>query len=175
MLQEKYLPQFHFSEKHKIVIAASPEKVADIMKDLNVSSSWIIQMLLMLRGIPRKTSFGMERWKKMGFRLLEQQENKEIILGLIGQFWKTKGNLQSFEADEFISFRDDRFAKATWSFEILPTSQDEIVLETETRIQCINENVRKNFGRYWFFIQPFSGLIRMEILKIIKRKAEHAS
>ena len=175
MLQEKYLPVFHFHEKHSITLSAPAEKVAELLKELDVSSSWIIRTLLALRGIPLKTTFGIEGWKKMGFQILEQQENKEIILGLIGQFWKTKGSIQPFAPHEFISFNDGRFAKATWSFEIIPATQGKIALETETRIQCINENVRRSFGRYWFFIKPFSGLIRMEILRIIKKKAEQSS
>ena len=175
MLQEKYLPDFHFNEKHSIQISASPGRVSNLMTKLDVSSSWIIRILLTLRGIPRKTSFGIERWKKMGFQILEQQEGREIILGLIGQFWKPSGNIHRFEVNEFVGFKSDQFAKATWNFEIIPMGESRIVVETETRIQCANDNVRKNFGRYWFFIKPFSGLIRMEILKIVKKKAEQSS
>jgi hypothetical protein len=45
-------------------------------------------------------------------------------------------------------------------------------LTTETRIKCLDNESRRSFGFYWMFIQPFSGLIRMEMLRAIKRKAE---
>jgi len=48
-------------------------------------------------------------------------------------------------------------------------------LTTETRIKCLDEDSRSRFGWYWAFIRPFSGLIRMEMLRAIKRKAETAA
>lgn len=108
----------------------------------------------------------------MGFVILEHQPDQEIILGLIGQFWKTNGKIQPFEAEEFTSFNNPDYVKAVWNFKITPLDGNQVRLETETRIFCQDPNVRKNFGRYWFLIRPFSGLIRKEMLKIIKRKAE---
>ena len=172
MLPDKYLPAFHFSEKHSIQITATPSAVSDQIAVLNVSDSWMIRILLALRGIPRKTSTGMEGWKKMGFVVLEHQPDKEIILGLIGQFWKANGNIQSFVREEFITMINPAFVKAVWNFKISPLDESRVLLETETRIFCAGDQVRKRFYRYWFFVKPFSGLIRKEMLKIIKRKAE---
>jgi hypothetical protein len=172
ILQSKYLPEFHFSEKHSILISASAMKVCAIIPDMDASESWIIRMLLALRGIPAGTSKGIEGWKKMGFVILEHQTDKEIILGLIGQFWKISGEIQHCTAEEFTSFANPEFAKATWNFVVTAQNANQILLETETRIYCPAEKVRKKFKRYWFFIQPFSGLIRKQMLKIIKRKAE---
>lgn len=172
MRLEKFLPQFHFSERHSILISAQPSAVTAQIADLNVSDSWIIRTLLTLRGIPKRTSTGIEGWKKMGFVILEHQPDQEIILGLIGQFWKTSGKIQSFAAEEFTAFNNPAFVKAVWNFKIIPLDGNQLQLETETRIFCPDTNVRKKFGRYWFFIKPFSGLIRMEMLRIIKRKAE---
>jgi hypothetical protein len=172
MLHNTYLPEYHFNEEHSILISASPSRVYQEMITLEASQSWIVRLLLFLRGIPSGTSKGMEGWKSMGFVLLEQQLDREVILGLIGQFWKVNGKIQSCTADEFIPFHDPEFAKATWNFEIITHQQREVVLKTETRIYCKNEKARKKFKRYWFFIRPFSGLIRIEMLKSIKRKAE---
>jgi hypothetical protein len=175
VLQDKYLPSFHFSERHRILVSASPASISKQLYTLDASESWIVKILLMLRGIPSTTATGMEGWKKMGFVLLEHQPGKEIVLGLVGQFWKSQGNIQPITANEFGAFNQEGFVKATWNFEIMPASGNSVILETETRIYCTNENVRKKFGRYWFFIKPFSGLIRKEMLKIIKRKAERDS
>ena len=160
---------------HRIGAKASPEKISRLIPEFDASESWIVRLLLFLRGIPKRTSTGIEGWKKMGFVVLEHQPDKEIILGLVGQFWKSRGNIQSVTAEEFVSFTRDGFVKATWNFKIIPADESHVVLETETRIYCTNENVRKKFGRYWFFVRPFSGLIRTEMLKIIKRKAERDS
>ena len=106
------------------------------------------------------------------FTLLEANQN-EMIIGLIGQFWKPNGNLQSFNPEEFLDYESPGFSKATWSFKLKSLDQTSI-LETETRIYCTDEKSRRRFRRYWFFIKPFSGVIRMEILRGIKAKAEKA-
>src|SRR5688572_16492676 len=96
MLNNKYLPIFHFSEQHKILIAATPASISKHLEALDASESWIIKFLLTLRGIPQKTATGIEGWKKMGFVILEHHPHNEIVLGLIGQFWKSRGNIQQF-------------------------------------------------------------------------------
>jgi len=172
---EKFLPEFHFSEKHSILISALPSAVSAQIAVLNVSDSRIIRTLLALRGIPRKTSTGIEEWKKMGFAVLEHQPDQEIILGLIGQFWKISGKIHHCPAEEFMSFNNLDFAKAVWNFKTIPLDGNQLRLETETKIFCPDPTTRKKFGRYWFLIKPFSGFIRIEMLKIIKRKAEKGS
>ena len=64
-----------------------------------------------------------------------------------------------------------RFAKAVWNFSV-DGKGNESLLTTETRVRCLDDASRKSFGFYWTFIQPFSGLIRREMLKIVKKKAE---
>ncbi len=171
MLQDKFLPKYQFNEKHSITIHASADKVYQSVLQMNFSSSWIIRLLFKMRGLPTGTISGIEGLKQMGFTLLESDTNKEIILGLVGQFWKPQGNIQPCSPEEFIQFNKPDFAKTTWNFEITDADEGAVKLETETRILCLSEPVRKRFSRYWFFIRPFSGLIRMEILRTIKKHA----
>jgi hypothetical protein len=103
---------------------------------------------------------------------LERIKDQELLLGLVGQFWKPNGNLKKLTPEEFKSFNQPMFLKATWNFELISQKNNKTILETETRIQCLDEKSHKMFSRYWFFIRPFSGLIRKEILKSVKRKAE---
>ncbi|MFZ6010127.1 MAG: hypothetical protein ACOYXT_07225 [Bacteroidota bacterium] len=103
---------------------------------------------------------------------LEQCPNQELILGLVGQFWKLSGNLQAIEPAEFVAFRTAGFAKASWNFLLTPQANGTTLLETETRILCLDEKTRRRFSRYWFFIRPFSGIIRLQMLRLIRRKAE---
>src|SRR5688500_4197895 len=113
MLHEKYLPDFHFNEKHSLLINQSAEKIFPVVDELDFSESQIIRILFSLRGMPKSMM------NKKGFALgkfteLEQIKNKEIIIGLIGQFWKLSGNLQDFAPQEFVSFNKTGFLKSTW-------------------------------------------------------------
>ena len=174
MLLEKYLPVFQFSEKHSIKINAVPERIFAIASELDFSKSKLIRILFALRGMPARM-MNKKGLLAGGFQELEQRNNEEIAFGIIGQFWKPRGNMQHFKPDEFTSFNATGFLKGAWNFRLVALSPSSTMLETETRVQAIDEYSRKKFSRYWFFIQPFSGIIRMEILKLIKRKAEENS
>jgi hypothetical protein len=134
-----------------------------------MSESLIIRLLFALRGMPaRMTSFkGLHDGR---FIKLEQKENQELIIGLIGQFWKPNGNLQKFESEDFIPWYTPGYLKAIWNFELIQTNSSTQVI-TETRIMCLGDDALRNFRRYWFFIRPFSGLIRKEILRGMRKKA----
>ena len=169
MLQNKYLPSPHFSEVHRIEIRQSTEKIWRLVDHLDFSGSRVIRFLFALRGMPARM-MNLGGLEKGRFKLLESGPN-ELIIGLIGQFWKPNGNLQNFAPSEFTEYNNPGFTKATWSFTL--TGDPRLsVLETETRIYCTDEKARQRFRRYWFIIKPFSGIIRMEILKGIRTKAE---
>lgn len=170
MLQDKYLPDYHFSEKHSTVIHKKPSDIWPIIIEGDLSGSWLIRLLFSLRGMPaRMTTFkGLEEGR---FIQLEQIENEELIIGLIGQFWKASGNLQVFKPEEFTHWDKQGYLKGSWNFKLV-LQGDSTLVETETRVQCLGDNALKKFTRYWFFIRPFSGIIRKEILRGIKKKAE---
>lgn len=169
MLQNKYLPAPHFSEIHRIGIRQSPEKVWPLVDRLDFGGSNVIRFLFALRGLPARM-MNIDGLAKARFKLLESRQH-ELIIGLVGQFWRPSGNLQSFTPMEFIGYDTPGFTKATWSFSLTGNARSSI-LETETRIYCTDERARRRFRRYWFLIKPFSGSIRMEILKGIRTKAE---
>ncbi len=45
-------------------------------------------------------------------------------------------------------------------------------LSTETRVHVADPPARRKFRRYWFVIRPFSGLIRILLLRAARRRAE---
>lgn len=171
MLQDKYLPEYHFDEKHSIVIKASVSQVFPCIEHLDFSHSRIIRLLFAIRGLP-PSMMNLTGLESHRFYVLERKQNDEIIIALIGQFWKPSGNLQVFKPNEFIPFAEPGFAKSTWNFKLEAITPQSTRLETVTRIYCTDEPSRKKFSRYWFFIKPFSGLIRKEMLRALKRKVE---
>jgi hypothetical protein len=94
-----------------------------------------------------------------------------MVLGLTGKFWKINGDLRQINSENFQEFNEKGFAKAAWNFS-LDEAGGATLLKTETRVQCLDEKSRKDFGFYWTLIQPFSGWIRKEMLKTIKKHAE---
>ncbi len=168
VLIDQYLPNWDVHELHEIKILIPPVQAYRAVKDLDLGRSLLIRILFTIRGLPHRNAVTLETLKQVGFVVLEEDPPTEIVLGLIGRFWKMRGGLRAFEAIEFVSFADPGFVKAAWNFHVAPTVGGSMVT-TETRIIATDAPSRRAFRRYWFFIGPFSGLIRREALRLIKR------
>jgi hypothetical protein len=171
MLIDKYLSDFHYNEIHSVSIVSDRFIISSLLENFDFRDSWIIRTLFWLRGMP-SSNISIKRLTEGSFIELERIQNAEIVVGLIGQFWKSNGNLQKFEPQEFITFNKPDFLKAVWNFKIVPQENNSCILSTETRVFCTDLNSKRRFSRYWFLVKPFSGLIRMEMLRAIKKSAE---
>lgn len=173
MLIDDFLPAYDFSERHETKIRASAKDVYAAVGSTDFNESWIIWGLLAMRGL----GFGKSSTKLTlrdafdNFVILGEKPGEEILLGLAGKFWTPFGSLQKIDAGNFKEFNKAGFAKAVWNFSV-SESNGETLLKTETRIQCLDEDSRQSFALYWTVIKPFSGLIREEMLRLIKEKAE---
>lgn len=185
MLIDAFLPEYEVTEHHHLDIVASAEKVYAAAGELEVSSSKLIRALFALRGLPaflfsrqpREQGLGLNLagLLKSGFIFLAEAPQQELVLGLVGKFWTTSGCIQRLDAAGFQNFAAPGFAKAVWNFSLEARSAGITRLHTETRVLCLDAASRRRFRFYWLFIRPFSGLVRMEILRVIKRRAEHLS
>ncbi len=173
MLIDEFLSEYDFEEKHSIAIGADASTVYEAAQNVDFSESFIVRMLLRLRGMSAD-GLSLRNLGYSKFRILAAHPAKELLIGLAGRFWTPWGDLQDVNADNFKEFDKTGYAKAVWNFSLDPDG-DKTRLTTETRIKCLGADTKRSFGRYWMFIQPFSGLIRMEMLKTIKRKAEAIS
>ena len=173
MLIDDFMPKYDFSEWHDINIRAGAESVYSAISEIDVADSPVISWLLWLRGMESKGLL-LEKMRGHKFEILGEEKNREMVIGLAGQFWRPTGNLQEVDAGSFREFNEPGFAKAAWNFS-LDEAGGETKLATETRIQCMGDTARSRFGFYWTFIQPFSAWIRMEMLKLVKKKAQELS
>lgn len=183
MLIDAFLLTYDATERHHLDIHAPIEKVYAAVRELDVSHSRLIRALFMLRGLPafmfspRRTQqplgLNLTALLKSGFVFLGETLPQEIVLGLIGKFWTASGCIQKLDAAGFQNFATAGFAKAVWNFSLTPQTNGTTRLATETRVLCLDAASRRRFRLYWLFVRPFSGLIRMEALRAIKRKTEN--
>lgn len=170
MLIDEFLPEHDFIETHDILIHAGAADIYRVANEIDFSESLIIRWLFRLRGMTTE-NLTLRGLRKSRFETLGETLNKEMVLGLVGRFWTIGGGLKKIDAESFKKFDKAGYAKAVWNFSLRPDGEN-TRLTTETRIKCLDDDSRRSFGFYWMFVQPFSGLIRIEILKAIKRKAE---
>jgi len=182
MLIDDFFPTYDVSERHQIDIHASPPQVYAAVRNLDLRGSRLIRWLFLWRGLPallssrNKSRLGLgltfDGLLKSGFVLLGETPQQEIALGLVGKFWTAAGCIQRLDAAGFQNFSTPGFAKAAWNFSLAPQVEGSTRLFTETRVLCLDQASRRRFRFYWFFIEAFSGLIRVAALRAIKEKAE---
>ena len=170
MLIDEFLAEHDFAETHDIMIDAMPGKIYSVANEIDFSESWIIYSLMRLRGMSGG-SLRLRDLNRFKFEMLGSVANKEMVIGTVGKFWTLGGALQKIDASRFKKFNTAGFAKAAWNFSLTADGEN-TRLTTETRIKCLDDESRRSFGFYWTVVQPFSGIIRMEMLRAIKRKSE---
>ncbi len=185
MLIDEFLPIYDVTERHYLDIRAPIEKVYAAARELDVSQSRLIRTLFMLRGLPafifsrrrsqQQLGLNLAALLKSGFIFLGETPPQEIALGLIGKFWTASGCIQKLDPAGFQNFTTPGFAKAVWNFSLTPQANGITRLATETRVLCLDAASRRRFRFYWLFVRPFSGLVRMEALRAIKRYMESQS
>lgn len=167
-LIDRYLPNYTFREYHYTEVDCPATRVYPCARDFDMSHSKLIKFLFTLRGLPTKRMNLQGFLEDMNFTSLEDSAPHEYLSG----FWMKKNIeiIPSYEA--FCSNTISAKIKCVWNFRCEEISQNKTRLSTETRILCVDSFTKLTFGLYWLVIRPFSGLIRLEMLKTIKANAE---
>jgi hypothetical protein len=176
MLIDDFLPDYDVRKQHRITVNAPVDRVYAAVRRLDISGAKLSMLLFRLRGIPAGLStpscFTLDDFLRMRFILLGERPNEELLLGVAGRFWTPTGELLRLDAEDFREFAEPGYAKAAWNFTLREQPDASVLLGTETRVYCTDAAGRRRFRFYWLFIGAFSGLIRLEVLRAIKRKAE---
>lgn len=170
MLIDTYLDRYQFREHHQILCAAEPRACYDAARDIDMAPSTITRLLLRLRGLPTGDLELQAFLKNMKFTWLAENEPHEFVIG-----FGLKSTLAIDFIDDpqaFIDGQGGYTLKCVWNFRCQSVAPATTLLTTETRILCLTEKRRRQFLPYWLAIRPFSGLIRREMLRLIKAKAE---
>jgi len=180
-LIDELMPRFDEFERHAILVPAPPAVVYAALRRVDLLGSRLIRWLILLRSVPAALSrprarrprgaLTLDRMLEGGFVLLGERPERELALGVVGRFWTPGGERVTLDADGFRAFDRPGYAKAVWDFRVAPDGQGATRLSTETRIWCVDAASRRSFRRYWRVVRPFSGLIRIALLRAVMREA----
>jgi hypothetical protein len=185
MLIDSFAPEPDAAEIHKIEIAAARETVYQALWTTDIGSSHVVKGLLALRSLPAfillpkrrpraRQKISLQTLIDAGFGQLAEEPGREIVLGITGQFWRPVGNTLPFNRDEFLRPVPAGLARAVWNFTVQEAAANRTTLCTETRITCGDKTSRLKFRAYWLLVRPFSGLIRLVMLRAVRRACEDA-
>jgi len=147
-LIDRYLSCWDFAKSNQIQLNNKEIPLASNINDVDFAKSNIIRILFFLRGLSMK-KLTLNNALRSGFILLDQN-NDEIVLGLIAQPWKFNGNIMHTTREVFSQFDQPNYIKAAWNFRVEKKLED-LYLTTETRVYCTSKSARKKFSFYWFF------------------------
>lgn len=169
---DDFLATYEFSERHSLAIDAPAASIDRAFRAVSIADIPIARALWWVRRLGRP--YGDAAKPFVGGELpgvvLEDVPKEGVVLGLTGQFWRLRGDRELAKpatAEEFLAYADPDVCKAVIDFRIGPRS-----LSTETRVHVTDAASRRKFRRYWFVVRPFSGLIRILLLRAARRRAE---
>jgi hypothetical protein len=185
-LLDEFMPVYDVAARYEIAVDAPASRVYETLLRHSLLDSLAARFLMTLRSLPGAIAQllrgqppqkfcipSLNNIEESDFFKLAENPEEEIVLGLIGQFWKLRGGLVRIKnADEFVGFSKTGYTKAVINLLVSPLNENRSCLSTETRVRATEAMSRKKFLRYWKIIGPFSGLIRRDMLRRIKREAE---
>jgi hypothetical protein len=180
-LIDAFLPDYDVRSRHSILIHSNAERVYECLKTADVNESALIRTLFAIRGIgsralfkrPERRPITLETLTQNDFVLLGERPADEIVLGLIGRPWAPRYEVHHIEASEFVAFAEPGLAKIAWSFKVDGDAEG-VRLSTQTRVKCLDRASLARFRLYWAFTEPFSGIVRMELLRLVRGCAQSA-
>jgi hypothetical protein len=184
-----WMPIYDFAERHEMRASAAPERVYEAIRAADFGRNSLIKLLLGMRALPSLllnpakagemarelipgSKLTLDGFFQSGFVMLEERRGQEMVIGLTGRFWRPAGGIVRTDPVEFRLPTPRGVAKAAWNFIVRSETDGSCVIATETRIWCPDTVARRWFRAYWTLIRPFSGLLRVMMLKEIQRTAE---
>jgi len=169
-LLDEVLPEYDISATYSIQVQAGAQSIYSVVQ-IGLPQGILTRILMALRGFPGRAQHTTPLSSDAFYRLKEAT-NRELVLGIIGQFWKPGVRpVPIHSLEDFLAFHRDGFCKAALNLTIEEQAPRQSILKTETRVKAYGKAMVP-MKRYWRVIGPFSGLIRKEVLRKIKREAE---
>jgi len=182
-LIDDFAAQADAREVHQILIEAARPAVWRALWTADLDRLGVVKLLFGLRTLPRllarpRTAPRLPARLTLplligrgGFGILAEAPERELVMGIAGRFWRPTGGVLPFETERFAGTLPAGTAKAVWSFTLEDAGADRTLLATETRVVCADAIARRRFRLYWLAIRPWSGLIRITMLRAVRRAA----
>lgn len=169
MLIDKYLAAYDFNEFHFVRLDSQTDGIYQKMLHCDFSKSYLIKLFFRLRGIPKQLQ-NIDHLTRMGFVRLEEKPEKEILFGMITDSPAFNSCHSNLTPEVFLNQSDRPIIKAVINFRVENRENSGHIISTETRVWCGSEQLKSKFRVYWFFVKPFSQLIRKSMLRQMKRQ-----
>ncbi len=178
---DKIMPEYQFSERHSARVHALPEQVMQAVGEATFSDMKSLATLLKIRGaVLRAPTKGIgdlqnkriaDSFREAGY-LFGGSEHEIVMCG--GFNVQAQRRLEVRALEEFAKNREPGAVIMAFDFTVEEAGDGWSTLTAETRVVAPG-GASAGMARYWRMIVPGSGLLRLQWLEGIKRRAESAA
>ena len=179
-LIDEALPWWDVGECHQRLVAAPVDDVWQTLTNLVVADLPVARLLMRVRGLGRNLLGSADR------RVIDalppgevaRREPYELLLAMVSPTsalrpMSSGPELQPGTLAEMLRPLPDGWVRVAMDFRLVPDGAG-TRLSTETRVLATGPRAKRVFGLYWAVIRAGSGLIRVELLRAVARRAERA-
>ncbi|MBJ7328954.1 MAG: hypothetical protein JHC95_03590 [Solirubrobacteraceae bacterium] len=196
---DELLPEYDVSDEVAVTVAASPAATFAALEAIDLielgRNRPMIGMLGAMRLLPEVVSHlvhgeplpsapdhvrlrdtATEPAMEGGWTLLVDEPGEEIVLGLVGRFWRPVIEYREVPAEGFRTFDEPGWAKTVYALSVAPLPGDRTLLRGVMRTATTDEHARRWFRRYWTFgVGPGAHLLVRGLLEEARLQAERVA
>jgi hypothetical protein len=184
-LLDRFMPRYEVRERHHTRVHAPASVTFAAAKQASLQRSPVVRAIFALRSIPsrlrgtpappREERGILEETLSLGWGILAETSDREIVVGAVTQPWKADVVFRALPPEEFATFSEPGYVKIAWTLRADPAGPSSCVFRSETRAIATNAESRARFRRYWAFLSPGIVLIRYEMLRQVRSEAERSA
>lgn len=177
----RLIPNPRMLDVDHVVLQASPERVWQKVRHLDLASSRLVRALFAIRTLPSRLAGETldprvrlddlaSSSEHPGFQILIDDPPREVAAGAIGKVWHLRIPFVHVDgAEAFAAFAEPDFVKVAWAIRVIPASSTRTHVEFELRVDATTDEAWRKFRRYYRVIGPGSHFIRRVVLSEIVR------
>jgi hypothetical protein len=181
-LLDRFIPNPEVDEYHQLTVNAPAPVTFAVAKTMDLQASPMVRGIFWLRAVPamlcgqparpRGPRGLLEETLALGFGVLAEIPDREIVVGTYTQPWHQQVTFQPLPPQEFAVFKEPGYVKIVYTLGAEPLGLDRSRFVTRTRVVTTDPEARRRFRRYWAPMSAGILLIRYVSLPMVKREAE---
>jgi hypothetical protein len=176
---DRVLPRYAHGEVHATDVHAAPDAVWSALHGVTARELPLTRVLTTVRGlgVGRADRPVLSAFVLRGFTVVVDEPPWALVAAAAGQPWRLRGGemVRLEDRDACAGFARPGFVLMGLSFALEPDGDGRTRLVTETRVQPTDAGAARRFRPYWWAVRAGSGLIRRDLLRAVRRRAERTA
>ena len=174
-----FVPNPDVRDEQEIIIRAPVDLVFFQATRINLQSLPLVRAIFWIRStimgdtrIPRPPMGILAETMSLGWGLLAHTPCRTVVMGAVTRPWERNVTFRAVEPEQFAAFAEPDYVKIVWTLEAEADGSGLTRFRTTTRVVATDADARRKFRWYWRAFGLGIQLIRWDMLRALRRKAE---